>query len=166
VAPGTPAVPAVTIAPITLPDAVDRPELVMRSGANRLILLENRQWAEPLRTAIPRVLADSISQALGGVPVSLQSDNASRDAKLQVLIDVVRFDSMPGDAAILEASWSIRSLDGAKLRTGSSTIRVPVQGAGYDDLVAAHSQALSKLAAEISLQIKILAASGSMDVVR
>lgn len=152
----TPGLPAITIASITLPEAVDRAELVIRSGTNRLTLLENERWAESLKTAIPRAIADDISQALGGAPVSVQSDNASREARFLVMIDVTRFDSTLGEAAAIEAFWSVRPVAGGAVKSGRSSFRVPVQGPGYDELVAAHALALSQLAGEIAAQIKTI----------
>jgi uncharacterized lipoprotein YmbA len=153
--------PSVTIASVTVPEAVDRPELVIRAGANRVSVIENQRWAEPLKSAIPRAIAGDLSGLLGGATVSVRSDNASRDAKYLVLIDITRFDSSLNEAATIEALWSVRPVAGGVTQSGESTFSIPVHGGGFDELVAAHALALARLSGEIAAQIKAIEASAN-----
>ena len=50
----TTAAPSVSVGPVTLPDMVDRPQLVVRVAATRMDILEAHRWAEPLKSEIPR----------------------------------------------------------------------------------------------------------------
>jgi uncharacterized lipoprotein YmbA len=150
--------PNVVLASVTLPEAVDRSELVVRTGATSVMVMENQHWAESLKTAIPRAIADDLSQLLGGATVSVQSDNASRDAKYLVFIDLTRFDSIVNEAASIDAIWSVRLASGEQLKAGRSTVRIPVHGSGFDEIVAAHTQALARLSDEIATQIKVIEA--------
>ena len=43
--------PSVWVAPVTLPEAVDRPQLVVRVTPNRVAILDGHRWAEPLAGA-------------------------------------------------------------------------------------------------------------------
>ena len=73
----------------------------------------------------------------------------------QVTVDVVRCDGRLGDAAELEARWSIFKGPGKKLlKMSRSSIREPVTGADYAALVAAQSRAVAKLSQEIVRAIK------------
>jgi uncharacterized lipoprotein YmbA len=74
-------------------------------------------------------------------------------ADCQVLVDVQRFDSALGDAAVIEALWTIR-LPGGVTKTGRSTVREPAAGAGFDAIVAAHGRALGRLSQEIADSIR------------
>jgi uncharacterized lipoprotein YmbA len=154
---------AVAIESVTLPEEVDRAELVIRTGPNSVRILEDRRWAEPLKGAISRAVADNLSDLLGGATVSIRSDRASRDAKYLVSIDVTRFDSMQNEAAVVEALWSISlaangaaisAATGAPVISGRSMLRVPVHGDGFEELVAAQARALADLSGEIAAQIK------------
>jgi uncharacterized lipoprotein YmbA len=72
-----------------------------------------------------------------------------------VVLDVVRCDGRLGDAAWLEARWSIFRGPGKKLvKFDRSSIREPVSGADYGSLVAAQSRALAKLSQEIAEAIQ------------
>jgi uncharacterized lipoprotein YmbA len=144
----------VALASVTIPEMVDRHELVLRSGANSVTVMDTHRWAESLKSAIPRAIADDLSRDLNGALVSVQADNASRDAKYLLYVDVTRFDSVLGDAATLDAFWSLRLANGDQLRSDRFSIRVPVHGAGFDELVAAHTDALAQLSDKIATKIR------------
>ncbi|MGH7185632.1 MAG: PqiC family protein [Pseudomonadota bacterium] len=55
---------SVAIAPVSVPEGVDRPQMVVRAGTNRVELSELHRWAEPLKSEIPRVLAVHLRRAL------------------------------------------------------------------------------------------------------
>jgi ABC-type transport auxiliary lipoprotein component len=48
---------SVAIAPVSVPEDVDRPQMVVRAGGHRVEMSELHRWAEPLKSEIPRVLA-------------------------------------------------------------------------------------------------------------
>lgn len=150
---------SIVLASVTLPEAVDRSELVVHSGANSVQVMETQRWAESLKSAIPRAVAEDLSRLLGGPMVSVRADSASRDAKYLVYIDVTRFDSVLNEAALVDAFWSVRLATGEQLKAGRSRLRVPTQRAGFDGLVAAHAQALNELSSEIATQIKAIEAT-------
>jgi uncharacterized lipoprotein YmbA len=152
--------PGIMVASVTLPETVDRAELVVRSGPNRMTVMENRRWAESLKSAIPRAIARDLSQLLEGAPVSVRSDKAIGDAEYLVSIDITRFDSVLNEAASIEAFWSVRPAAGRASEFGKSAIRVPAHGAGFDELAAAHAQALADLSSEIAARIKAMEAAG------
>lgn len=150
----------VNLASVTLPESVDRSELVIRSGANSVMVMETQRWAESLKSAVPRAIANDLSQLLGGALVSVQADNASRDAKYLLYVDVTRFDSVLNESASVDAIWSLRLPNGDQVVSDRTTIRVPTHGAGFDDLVTAHTQALALLSDEIATRIKKIDAKG------
>ena len=47
-----------------VPQLVDRPQLVISHSDHRVTILEQQRWAEPLRVAIPRVIARDIEREL------------------------------------------------------------------------------------------------------
>jgi uncharacterized lipoprotein YmbA len=146
----------IAVASVTLPEAVDRSELVVRSGPNNVLVMETQRWAESLKSAIPRAIADELSLALGGATVAVQADNASHDATYLLYIDVTRFDSVLGDAASIDLNWSLRRPSGEQLKAGRSVTRVAVHGAGFEDLVVADAQGLVNISDEIAIKIKDL----------
>jgi uncharacterized lipoprotein YmbA len=150
---------SVAVGPVTLPETVDRPQLVVRVGANQVALLDQHRWAEPLRSGIPRVIAENLSHLLGSQRVVTFSQNAIRDAEYRVLLDIQRFDSMVGQTVIIDALWTVRRASGGEPTTGRSVVREPVSGDGYDALVAAHGRALATLSRDVAESIRSTAST-------
>jgi uncharacterized lipoprotein YmbA len=145
--------PAINVGPVTLPELVDRPQLVVRIAENRVAILEAHRWAEPLKSELPRLLAQNLGQLLGTDRVSSYRQSAAADAQYRVLVDIVRLESVPGDSVTLEANWTLRRPGGAR-RTGRSLVREKVAGQGYDALVAACSRALYGVSGDIAQAIR------------
>ena len=155
-----PAVPSVAVGPITLPDLVDRPQLVVRVAANRVAILETERWAEPLSSEIPRVIAQDLGHLLGSGLVSSYLQSSGANAEWRVLLDIERFEASPGEDVSVEAAWSLRrGLEGAP-SAGRSRVREKVTGEGCDPLVAAYSRALFAVSADLARAIRGAAAAG------
>lgn len=155
------AVTAVSVGPVTLPEVVDRPQLVVRVAANRVEILETHRWAEPLKGEIPRLIAENLRRLLGSNRVSSYPQHAGVDADYRVLVDIQRFDSSPGEAVTVEAVWSVRRVVGGEAKTGRSQVREPVDAVGYDPLVAAYGRALLAVSRDLAGAIRDETARGN-----
>ena len=144
----------VAIGPVTVPDIIDRPQIVTRSGPNQMQIAEFERWASPVRSEISRVIADSVMQQLDGAYVYLYPQNLSSNADYQVLLEVQRFDAKLGDAVSVEALWVVRPAQGGAVKNGRSAVREPTKGDGYDALVAAYSRALTAVSRDIAEAIR------------
>ena len=144
----------IAVGPVTLPEVVDRPQLVVRQGANRVLVLEQQRWAEPLKAAIPRVIAENLAQILGTRQVSAYPQSAGTDADYRVAVDIQRYESSLGGMVMIDALWTVRSAPGVKPRTGQSMARESAGGADYDALVSAQSRALATISREIAEAIR------------
>ncbi len=154
-------VPAVAVGPVTLPEVVDRPQLVVRVSANRVEILESHRWAEPLKSEIPRLIAENLGRLLGSSRVSSYLQHAGVDADYRVLVDIQRFESSPGEAVTVEAVWSLRRAAGGAPKTGRSLVREPVNAVGYDPLVAAYGRALLAVSRDLAEAIRAETALGN-----
>ena len=114
--------PTVTVASITLPELVDRPQLVVRADGSQVDILEMHRWAEPLKSSISSLLAENISRTLGIERVSTYLQSASFDADFRLFVDIQRFES-GSDWVAVDALWTLRRLQEAKPVTGRSKIR-------------------------------------------
>jgi hypothetical protein len=145
----------VSVGPVSVPDLVDRPELVLRVSANRVKLLETHLWAEPLRSEIPRLMVENLTRLLRPARVFVYGQNAVPEAQYQVFMDIQRFEFKPGKGVNIEAFWSIRRQSNKKvLQTGHSLVHQPVEKAGYDAVVAAYSQALEQICSDIATALR------------
>jgi uncharacterized protein len=143
---------SVAVGPISVPDMVDRPQLVLRAAASQVTLAEQSRWAEPLRNAIPRVVASNLAQELPDARLSVYPQPGSDSADLRVSIDIHRFDSTPGEGVVVEALWTVRGKDSAQ--SGRSLIREAASGKDHEALVAAHSAVLRRISSDIAEAIR------------
>lgn len=141
---------SILLGPITLTEMVDRPQLVMRTGDNRVEIIDASRWAQPLKSEAARVLAANLGRETGTLRVFLHGQGAAFEPEVRVAVDILRFDSRPGVGATIEALWSVRRKDGGAPLTGRSEVHEAVQGAGYDLLVAAHGRALAHISRDIA----------------
>ena len=108
------------------------------------------RWAEPLRDGIARAVAANLAHSLDTGRVSSRAQSGMGEADYRVLMDVQRFDSMPGESAVLEVMWTVRREKNGELRTGNARIREPIPGSSYQELVAAHARALDTVSGKIA----------------
>ena len=153
---------SIAIGPVTVPEVINRPQLVTYLAPNRVKIAEQARWAQPLKSEIPRVIADNLTQLLNGAYVSVYPENPSPDADYQVRVDVQRFDSALGDAVTIEALWTVRPVQGGAPKNGRSVVREPTNGDGYDALVAAHGRALAAVSRDIAEAIRAASASSQL----
>jgi len=146
----------VAVGPVSIPAVVDRPQIVISIGPNQVRLDEFNRWALPLQNNIARVIAENLTAQLGTPRVTVFPELTSADADYRAIIDVQRFDSMPGEAATLEAMWMVRRMKDGKAERGRTTVRQSVPEKEYAALAAAHSQAIARLSQEIADAVRAL----------
>jgi uncharacterized lipoprotein YmbA len=122
---------------------------------------EFNRWASPLQNNISRVVAQNLVALLGTQYVTLFPQTLSADAGYRVAIEIQRFDSVPGEAAVLDAVWTVRRTTDGRTETGRTTVRETVQAKDYDALAAAHSRAVVRLSQDIANAVQTLARSAS-----
>lgn len=142
---------SIAVGPVTVPELVDRPQFVLRSTPNRVEIAEQARWAAPLKSEIPRVVADQLARLLDGARTGTFAERATGVPDYRVALDIQRFDTDLQEGVTIQASWSVRPRDGAVFG-GRSVISEPA-GPGYDDLVAAHSRALGAVSRDIAAAI-------------
>ncbi len=147
---------SVMVGPVSVPAAVDRPQIVVTVSPNEVRLDESARWAAPLDDNIARVVAENLGAMLGTPRATLASQTLGASADYRVSVDVQRFDSAPGQAATLDAAWVVSRTRGAKSQTGRTTVREAVPDTSYDALAAAHSRALARLSQDIADAVRAL----------
>ncbi len=141
------------VGPISLPAYVDRAELVYQSSDNRFEVPANAHWVGSLRENVARVLADDLGTALHSGRVALYPWPAGAQPDYTVSADIRQFHGISGDDAILEVSWHLKA-NGHTIRQSRDTLREPIQGDGYNAVVAAESRLLEQFAARIARSIR------------
>ena len=108
---------AIVVGPVSIPAEVDRPEFVVQVAPNRVEIDEFNRWASPLNDGIARAVAGNLSVLLG-TPHVATALVANATPACRITIDVQRFESIPGEAVLVEAIWAVRKTAGGEPRAG------------------------------------------------
>ena len=135
--------------PITLPELVDRPQMVVRLDPNRVSIDEFARWAEPLKNQIPRVLAADLAQLIPDSIVSTYPQRAD-DTSYHVSVDVQNFESSADGTVMIAVLWSVRAPKQGHPASGRSVVRETARGSEYDAIVSAHDKALASVSRDIA----------------
>ncbi|MCC6849242.1 MAG: membrane integrity-associated transporter subunit PqiC [Deltaproteobacteria bacterium] len=154
-APATPY--GVVVGPVTIPPALDRPQLVVQVAPNRVDIDEFNRWAAPLPEAIAATVAANLA-ALLGTPDVVAGASASFVVTHTVTLAVQRFASLPGKESAVDIVWTVRPAGGGAARSGRTVAHEPAPAGGFDALAAAHSRALAKVSADVAEAIHASAA--------
>lgn len=153
---------AIGVGPITIPETVNRQNIVTPKNTNQLEVAEFHRWSEPLRENISRVVITNLAARMGvsklyAFPwLRTEIDHIAR-------IDILQMTGRLQEEVYLQVRWQI--LTGEKplqlLETRISEYRKPVEGVGYSALVAAYSEAYASLSDDIARAIVELNDVGS-----
>ncbi|CAM3947455.1 hypothetical protein CCOS865_04372 [Pseudomonas reidholzensis] len=126
----------IAIESVSVPPQVDRAQIVVRQGASGLAILETQWWGASL--------ADELRSALAE-----QLNSADSERRLSVRIVVQRFDSVPGQYALIDAKWRLRGVGGSATLSCRSVLQTRA-GTGIDEVVSAHQVNIQALAMQIN----------------
>lgn len=141
----------VGVGPVSIAAYLDRPNLVFREGSNRFAVAESHRWAGDLEDNISSVLAANLGRRLstGNVRTYPWADDSG--LRHQISIDIRQLHGTSEGDAFIEAAWRVYSLPDRRMTASRSWSGTePLRGDGYDELAAAESRLLSRLAAEIA----------------
>ncbi|WP_322058599.1 PqiC family protein [Paraburkholderia sp. J63] len=158
---GNPAL-LVSLAPVDVPPQVAKAQLVVQNDATQVRVLEQERWASLPGDEIRRALSGDLTQQLGTIDV-YGSPHPDGVPVYRVSVQVQRFESWPGSHALIDAVWSVRSLDTQAVMTCRSVLNEPV-GDGYDALVVGHRRAVAALSQAIASGVRTLAAAPQASV--
>ena len=138
--------------PVRVPAYLDRTALLLPQGTNGVQPSFSKRWAEPLYSAVPRVLAQDLNtlRGQGSVWTSPLPDNLVLKGQLRV--ELLAFDVAPsGTAVTLKARWTTAGAEATQApQVHMTTITAPSQSSDADSLFGAHRLALWQLAQAIA----------------
>jgi uncharacterized lipoprotein YmbA len=144
------------VGPVELPDYVDRPQIVTRSGTNELVIAEFDRWGGSLEKQISGSLVATLRDRLASRRIAVvpwRSAVLSSGAPDRVTVSVSRFDGVPGHSVVLQARWELRTQSGGKeesLGVKEASVTEQIDGPDYDALVAAMQRALVRLGEQMA----------------
>jgi len=147
---------SVSVGPVSVPAAIDRPQIVVTTTANQVTIDDFNRWASPVQDDLARVIAENLVAILGTPRVTLFPQTLNSDVDYRVQIGVRNFESVPGQSASLDAVWTVRRTKDGKSETGRTSAREKVDDASFDAIAAAHSRGVARLSQDIADAVRTL----------
>ena len=145
--------PGIFVGPVSVPEAVDRTQMVLATGPNQVDVSDDDRWAELPRNAIARAIAQTLGRELGTSRVFSSRTAAGTPVDYRVSIEVRRFDSSLADGATIDAVWTITSPAGPA-RTGHAFAHEPAASHDPAGVAAAHGRALERIGRAIARTLR------------
>jgi uncharacterized lipoprotein YmbA len=149
---------SIGVGPVEIPEILDRPQIVTRSGPNKLNIDEFHRWAGRIDESFTQVLAENISLLIGTDQVAVYPWQTDFKPRYRIALKIAYFVGQWGKDVLLEATWSVSSQQSQQTQTKrKSVINEPLSPEpDYEALVAAHSRAIARLSREIAKEIQNL----------
>ncbi len=145
---------SISIAPVEIPDYLDRPQIVTRDGRNELKLAEFDRWAGSLSDNIAAVLAENLALLLGTERVFVVPRLRAEKTDYSVTMRVLRLDCVLGDQVLLKAQWTVfAGPDRKDVATHVTTFTERLNDTQYETMVAAVSHTLEQVSREIAREM-------------
>lgn len=126
---------------VTVPPQMDRTQIVVRQGPSGLAILETDWWGASLADDLQSALVDYLNRR----PIAA--------ARASLRVDVQRFDLVPGEYALLDVKWRLRTgaqEGGERIELSCQHISQAASGNSVDELVRAQQANVQKVALMIS----------------
>lgn len=138
------------IGPVSIPNLLDRRQIVTRVNDTEVHVAPFSRWAEPLAENISRVLSENVSLILNTDQVFVHPWFGSLP-DYQVKIDVIRFDSPLKGEAILSAGWQvIKTKERTVVYHKRSTFLEPIDVTEIGAMIPVLGRLLEKFSNEIA----------------
>jgi hypothetical protein len=145
------------VGPIKLSQVLDRPQIIIRTSKNEIQVADLDRWAAPLTEIITNVLVDNLSALLSTGSILKFPWRMTIPIDYQIVLEITRFDGMPGGNVDMRARWGILGENDQKVYTKKKTVLTePIGGDTISEMVSAQSRLMAKLSLEIAEEIKKL----------
>ena len=151
---GTPPDATLAIGPVEIPESIDRPQIVTRTGANELVVAEFDRWGGALDSEISGALVATVRDRLASQQIAVAPWRSAIlsgvGPSYRAAVSVSRFDGIPGQSVVLQGRWELIGQSGESLGVREATVTEKIDGAGYDALVAAMQRALARFGQQMA----------------
>lgn len=144
----------IEVAPVRVPERLNRPQLVVQAGDGSLDVLDLSRWAAPLPDELRDALAQRLQSRLGAIDV-YQQGQSNGDPVYRITTEVARLDADPGNRLGATINWSVRRMPDGAAVAGRLDADLPAPG-GVDGVVAAMRQVVSDTAGQIAVGVESL----------
>jgi uncharacterized lipoprotein YmbA len=98
---------SIGIGPVVFPQFLDRPQLVVRDGSNRLTLEEFNRWGGTVQDDFLRVWGENLAYLLDTSRIVIFPSESRMPLDFRITAEVVSFEGRPDGEAVLKARWAV-----------------------------------------------------------
>jgi uncharacterized lipoprotein YmbA len=98
---------SVGIGPVVFPQFLDRPQLVIRDGSNRLDVDEFNRWGGAVQDDFLRVWGENLAHLLGTSRIIVFPSESRMPIDFRITAEVVSFEGTPDQQALLKVRWAV-----------------------------------------------------------
>ncbi|MCO6411434.1 MAG: membrane integrity-associated transporter subunit PqiC [Thiogranum sp.] len=136
---------------VSLPDIVDRPQIVTRLDANRIQLSEFDRWAGDLKENLVSVLAQNLMAQLNTQDIAYFPAQSAGHPDFRITLRFFRFDGRLGEQVRIAGVWQLLDgREGCRIESQGFDITETPAGSGYAEFVSAMSAGVAKLSESIA----------------
>jgi uncharacterized lipoprotein YmbA len=146
---------------VTVPEYLDRLDIVQRTGANEVKPDYSAQWGESLGVTTTRAVAENLTALVPSDDIVMLPSRSARNFDYRVDLDLTHFESDAQGRSTLAGRWSISDKDGRERASGRVERSDQAAGAGYDAMAAAMSRNLAAASGDIAAALQKVTAEGT-----
>lgn len=146
------------IAAAQVPEYLDRPELIVRAGANEVKAVDGERWAERLPATLSRVVSENLTRLLGQQTQLIQASRPAVPLDYEVYLTLTSLDiAAPSGEISLGGYWILFDAESRKeILSGPIARREAGNGPGLPGAVAGINKAIGAVSADIAGAIRTL----------
>ncbi|MDJ0877332.1 MAG: PqiC family protein [Halieaceae bacterium] len=145
---------SIGVGPISIPDYLKNPGMIVGRDGHRLDISRFDRWAEPLEAGVTRVLALNLASMLDTRHVDVFPWRSDSIPDYAVQVGVAQFTARQDDA-LLVASWTIlRTSSGELVEQSLTQYYAALPSKNPDQVAAVYSTLLLKLSEDIAAAIQ------------
>lgn len=142
---------SIGIGPLELPEYLDRPQMVVRSGTNSVEIREFERWAEPLEEGVSRVLTDSLADLLRHQQIAIYSWRSQLQVDYRLGLTLTRFEGAASGRITLAGVWALYDTEKRKIAIRKTFfLSHTAESQEIEALVDGQSQLLAELSEGIA----------------
>ncbi len=142
---------AIGIWKVNLPELIDRPEIVTRTGAHTIDLADFHRWAGGLSSNVSLLIANELAYNLKTGHVDVSPWSSYRNFDFQIKIHIREFDGALGGDSSLKGAFVILNGKGTeKIVENTFSFKEKVKGESYNEMAAAMSRLVISLSTQLA----------------
>jgi uncharacterized lipoprotein YmbA len=142
----------IEVMPVSVPERLARPQIVVRTDDARLDILEQDRWSSPFNNELHDALASAVADRLGALSVT-QGRRPAGTPVYRVALELRQLDAVRGGKVEAQFGWTVTRSDSDVSTICRLTVVDAAAGTAVDGVVQALQRAVDNLAGAIATNI-------------